>query len=145
MHGHGFDSALGDKVYVDRMELGESVPYDFTGDGVIVQDEDGDPDITRIRKASYRVIIDDVEVRGMDTHGQNILDLDNDGVVDMMISSGGFDGAVIDKKYFKARDNFLFWGTEEKDEVTGETVTVFRGGRDVAREAGINMLYSILC
>ena len=57
----------------------------------------------------------------------------------IMISSGGGRGNDHDVNFMKSRDNFLLWGEEGFDKVTGEKTIIFRGGRDTARVAGIHM------
>merc|ERR1712032_1520802 len=73
MHAH-----LIDEHGYDRMELGESV--------------DSHSNIQRYKAISNRIIINDKELKGLDPHGQNVLDLDNDGILDIMIASGGAKG-----------------------------------------------------
>ena len=111
--------------------LGESVLYDFP-DGIITASDASDSKIQRYRSVSNRIDITD-EIASLDPHGQNIIDLNNDGVEDIMISSGGGNGAVLGA----SRDNFLLWG--EKVLENGKLITIFRGGRDMALNAGINM------
>merc|ERR1719162_1263949 len=86
MHGHPMD-----KDRWNRMELGESVLYNFTGDGVVPSADASDPNIMRFRSISDRIIITDAPL-AVDLHGENIIDLDGDGVEDLMISSGGGKG-----------------------------------------------------
>ena len=53
-----------------------------------------------------------------------------------MIASGGLQGGEVENpKLLKSRDNFLFWG--EPGSFRG--TTIFRGGRNEARKAGVNM------
>jgi len=134
MHAHPIDENK-----FDRMELGESVPYNFDKDGVLLPDDLIGMNEYRYRSASSRIVINDLRARDMDPHGQNVIDLDGDGILDIIISSGGARGAALSEKRAKALDNLLFWGEEGLDEVTGEKVTIFRGGRDTARKAGVHM------
>jgi hypothetical protein len=76
MHGHPLDPEDGCK---GRMELAESVPYDFE-DGVIPPTEYSDPTIYRLRHVSDRIIVTEDKLVGVDLHGENVLDLDGDGV-----------------------------------------------------------------
>jgi len=75
MHGHPMD-----KNRWNRMELGESVLYNFTGDGVVPSADASDPNIMRFRSISDRIIITDAPL-AVDLHGENIIDLDGDGTV----------------------------------------------------------------
>lgn len=143
MHGHKMD-----EHGYNRMELAESVPYNVTFTNnifplTILQElfteNASKQDIWRFHQKSYRIIIDDKVISPMDTHGQNIIDLDNDGIIDMMISSGGGRGTSLSEEFVLSRDNFLLWGELGIDEMTGEKTTIFRGGRDAARNAGIHM------
>lgn len=72
------------------------------------------------------------EVFFIDAHGQNILDLDGDGILDLYISQGGRYGLPTDNPAMF--DNFLLFG--EKNE-NGDII--FRGGRTQALMSGVNM------
>ena len=139
MHGHPIDDSCG---FCERMELGESVPYDFSLDNVIVGDSTAyhrNGDGNRFRRTSYRIINDEPELRHMDPHGRNVLDLDGDGFDDILIASGGGMGQPLHGSNAETRDNFLFWGEEGIDNITGLKTTFFRGGRHMARKAGVHM------
>eukprot|EP00559_Dactyliosolen_fragilissimus_P002086 CAMPEP_0184871804 /NCGR_PEP_ID=MMETSP0580-20130426/40926_1 /TAXON_ID=1118495 /ORGANISM="Dactyliosolen fragilissimus" /LENGTH=612 /DNA_ID=CAMNT_0027374515 /DNA_START=44 /DNA_END=1879 /DNA_ORIENTATION=- len=131
MHGHGL---LKGEKYADRMELAVSLPIENSNN------EDNGIS-TRLQEVSHRIITEDKTFPSIDTHGQNILDLDNDGVLDILISSGGFKGASVttNVESTTARDNFLFWGKLSVDKDTGEKLTTFHGGRDAAVNANVHM------
>lgn len=74
------------------MEMAESVLYDLTGENL-------DSNFYKLRPISSRIIINDSELVEMDPHGQNVLDLDGDGILDIMVSSGGRNGDWVRKKY----------------------------------------------
>lgn len=142
MHGHPLNT------FEERMELGESVPTNFTKDGIINQ---SNSTMQRLRPISERIIIEDpISFRSIDPHGQNIVDLDGDGILDILISSGGDQGSRDKEIHPKNedsiqdidvewKDNFLLWGEQGTDALTGEPVTLFRGGRVAAHMAGVNM------
>lgn len=114
MHGHLID----EKGY-HRMELAENQESN---------------DFISLHQVSHRININDSELAEMDPHGQNVIDLDGDGILDIYITSGGGKGAEKTLKYAESRDNFLFWGRlDEEDNI------VFEGGRDTARQAGVHM------
>ena len=86
-----------------------------------------------------RIIIEDdpedftsTDIFFIDPHGQNIVDLDGDGILDLYITSGGYSGLPPETP--AAFDNFLLFG--EKNDA-GDTI--FRGGRTLASQAGVNM------
>lgn len=134
MHAHPLD-----KNGYDRMEIGESVPWNFNMDNVTVPKDQADVSVWRLRRAAYRIIIEE-PLKDLDPHGQSILDLDGDGILDLIIASGGGKGrGGHNEEFMKTRDNFLFWGEEGVDEITGQPVTIFRGGREAARKAGVHM------
>lgn len=134
MHGHPIDHHG-----YDRMEIGESVPWNFGADNLLLPKEQVDPAVWRLRHASYRIICED-PITGLDPHGQNIIDLDGDGIPDLLVASGGGRGKNgHNEAFMKTRDNFLFWGEDGIDDVTGHTVTYFRGGRETARKANVHM------
>jgi len=142
MHAHYYSVKDG---FNKRMELGESVPNSFTKDGIPpIANESA---LQRLRPVSERIIIDDDpnSLLQLDPHGQNIVDLDGDGILDILVSSGGGEGLI--KTSIKTttdnnsswNDNFLLWGEKVLDTLTGKTVTFFRGGREAARKAGVHM------
>ena len=142
MHAHVLNKSTG---YEGRMELGESIPFDSTVDGLAIQEEQGEglvysaeTTLHRFRRASYRIHIED-EASDVDPHGRNLLDLDGDGLDDILIASGGGMGQPLSPEYAPTRDNFLFWGESGVDDVTGGTTTIYRGGRTAARAAGVHM------
>jgi len=122
------------------MELGESVRNDFTKDGIhLIENES---DFQRLRPVSDRIIINDPEkYTRSDSHGHNLADLDGDGILDILIASGGNEGRTNLGRmgYDFSYSNFLFWGEEGPDELTGKNVTFFRGGREDALKAGVAM------
>eukprot|EP00979_Chaetoceros_neogracilis_P016000 scaffold6850_cov144-Chaetoceros_neogracile.AAC.1 len=91
-----------------------------------------------LNKISDRIILQDpIEThRFMDTHGGNVLDLDNDGILDIFIPSGG-DGGRSKVSSPPSRDNFLLFGEETSDSNSSTTTTLFRGGRIQAAESGV--------
>ena len=130
MHGHKFDKEK-DKdgiIKADRMELAISVTSESAtstvlhsvSERIIFEGDDTDEFLNRFG------------VPGVDTHGQNILDLDGDGILDLYIAQGGAQGKPMSKPAI--RDNMLLFG--ELDE-NGNTI--FRGGRAIAEQAGVNM------
>ena len=148
LHGHRIESSDGE--IVDRFEV--AFMMDDNGDGNDngrTNDIDNDVfenyDGSALKKpylvpAPHRIIYEDdperytsERVHFIDPHGQNIVDLDGDGILDLYIASGGFSGTA--SPIPEAFDNFLFFG--EKDPDTGDLF--FRGGRTVAEEAGVNM------
>lgn len=87
---------------------------------------------------SSRIIVEDSDDYGdaLDKHGEIVADLDNDGYLDIFIVSGGMKGGGnVDE--IITRDNFLLFGEKDVDEDSGEEVTIFRGGRMQAEQAGI--------
>lgn len=96
-----------------------------------------------LKDASWRVVVDD-PVEGessykntfMDKHGELIADLDNDGVLDILIKIGGGKG-VNEGKFTGSKFNMLLFGEKAYDKEKNEEVTIFRGGRHVAEEAGL--------
>jgi len=120
MHGHPTQSAQD-----HGMELGTSVNRSDI--------------FPRFRHVSERIVMEDEGLDTLDPHGENILDLDGDGFLDIMISSGGGRGIEMSDIKKKARYNFLFWGEGSTDEMTGESITIFRGGRYAAKDARIAM------
>ena len=87
-------------------------------------------------KISGQIILEDdlVEIyEFMDSHGGNVLDLDNDGILDIFIASGGNRGLPLSNG--ASRDNFLLFG----EEATCSSTAIFRGGRMQAAESGVNM------
>jgi hypothetical protein len=72
------------------------------------------------------------EISFIDAHGQNMLDLDGDGIIDLYIAQGGRYGLPTDNPAMF--DNFLLFGEKnENDEI------LFRGGRTQALKSGVNM------
>jgi hypothetical protein len=82
------------------------------------------------------------EMRGMDLHGENIVDLDGDGIVDLYISSGGGgnkDEADMDDKIIENKSNMLLFGKMMYNERTGKEEVYFKGGRDRATLSNVHM------
>eukprot|EP00979_Chaetoceros_neogracilis_P009788 scaffold2226_cov383-Chaetoceros_neogracile.AAC.1 len=121
MHG-------GSVEMVDKMELG------------LIQTTSNLQQPLVLKKISDRIILQDpIEThRFMDTHGGNVLDLDNDGILDIFIPSGG-DGGRSKVSSPPSRDNFLLFGEETSDSNSSTTTTLFRGGRIQAAESGVGM------
>lgn len=98
-----------------------------------------------LRQISNQIIIQESKqkMRQLDLHGSVIADLDQDGFLDLYISNGGNGGYIeSDFKYQEAYDNLLFWGepsTTMFDTHTGKPMTTFRGGRQAAIDANVNM------
>ncbi len=94
-----------------------------------------------VKDASWKIQIDDPheESEGyvgiIDKHGDFVGDLDNDGVLDILIMSGGGSGKRI--PYPKSKDNILLFGEKIVDDDTGTEMTVFTGGRKQALSAGL--------
>jgi len=144
MHSHKYNT----NIFSGRMELGESVPNNFTEDGI--RPIENESNLQRLRSVSERIIIRDNPnvLSWMDPHGESIIDLDGDGILDILISTGGGQGTVKKNKTSTSAelissdhstDNFLLWGKKRIDKLTGESVTYFIGGRKAAREAGVHM------
>ena len=78
--------------------------------------------------------------KATDTHGSNIVDLDGDGILDLLVAvGGGLGGILLDGKESDATDNMILWGEYQLNENTGKNVTIFRGGKAAAQDAGIDM------
>ncbi len=120
MHGHPIEH-IG-----TRMELGLSTESPL------------DKNTFSLRAVSNRIIVED-DVEFLDTHAEVVADLDGDGINDLLISNGGGKGMIDDEDVEEDFDNLLFWGEEVTDETSGQKVTIFRGGRKAAREAGVEM------
>jgi len=75
----------------------------------------------------------------MDPHGQLVVDLDGDGINDILIASGGGRGNEKSDAFRRSRYNFLLWGEHATDTTTSQTITIFKGGRNVAEEANVHM------
>ena len=121
MHGH--PSFL--SQFKNRMELGL---------GTRVGDK------LSIRNHSGRFICTDIDcgTKLIDAHGSVVMDLNGDGISDIYISNGG--GFLNNPKDDSLNyDNWLFWGERQIDLESGEEKTVFRGGREAARKANLDM------
>jgi len=110
---------------------------------------------------SNRIINTESTIDDMDPHGEVMVDLDNDGYLDLFIVSGGSEGGEFpDEYYASTRDNFLFWGepsnaTKYKfygddssnnnsisyKDIDGGPITIFVGGRNMARISGVEGRY----
>ncbi len=94
-----------------------------------------------LRKVSERIKCTDAVPcfdQWSDTHGPNMVDLDGDGILDIYISNGGGE-FLTGTKWHDKFDNWLFWGSKQIDSDTNEEITIFKGGRDAARAAGVAM------
>ncbi len=94
-----------------------------------------------LKSASERIICTDevgCDEQFFDAHGSSLIDLDGDGALDIFISNGGGQ-IVFQPEQQSFYDNWLFWGEIRVDDLTGEEITVFVGGRDAARAAGVEM------
>lgn len=122
MHGHKSNT------FKNRMELGIGVSVNGTKDEFSFSME------------SQRIILNDKNEERIDMHGEIIADLDGDGVLDIYIANGGGELLVNDDETITEQfDNWLFWGDEQTNHTTNKTEIIFTGGRDTAREAGIEM------
>jgi len=110
---------------------------------------------------SNRIINTESTINNLDPHGEVMVDLDNDGYLDLLILSGGGEGGEFPNEYYAStRDNFLFWGEPSNStnytffgdstssnnsiaykDVDGGPITIFVGGRNMARIAGIEGRY----
>jgi len=125
LHGHKIENENG--TLNGRMELALTA-LSPAGDGKLV-----------LESIAERIIFEDnpeefesPEMFWIDAHGQNILDLDGDGILDLYIAQGGNRGLPIENP--AALDSFLFFG--ELDD-NGEVL--FRGGRAQAAASGVQM------
>ncbi len=62
--------------------------------------------------------------------------MNGDGIRDVYISNGGGFRNIEDYPNF---DSWLFWGEKQIDPQSGEEVTIFKGGREEARKANVEM------
>lgn len=67
----------------------------------------------------------------VDLHGQNILDLDGDGILDLYIAQGGHRGEPLGNPLML--DSYLFFG-----ELDSNGQVIFRGGRTQASASGVS-------
>ena len=125
LHGHKIENE--DGTLDGRMELALTA-LSPEGDGELV-----------LESIAERIIFEDnpedftnLDMNWIDAHGQNILDLDGDGILDLYIAQGSNQGLPLDNP--AALDNFLFFG--ELDD-NGEVW--FRGGRTQAAASGVQM------
>jgi len=128
LHGHKIPN---DIEYLDnRMELALTMKSQ-SNDGMQYLDSISERIIFNDDPADYAS-----STNFIDAHGQNIVDLDGDGVLDIYIASGGYRGLPAENP--SEFDNMLLFGEVSVDAKTGEEITIFRGGRTQARESGIN-------
>jgi hypothetical protein len=131
MHGHPMNK------FSNRMELGLSLPRRSSTESYTYT----------LHEISERIINTDANNETIDAHGEVIADLDGDGFLDILISNGGGRGepSIIsaddtdDTNINQDYGNWLFWGEAATDDLTNEPITVFKGGRDAARLAGVDM------
>jgi len=125
MHGHRIVNETGSLNNRMELALTKSSP-----------NEDGKQVLESIAE---RIVFEDdpqdfISVDGLfiDAHGQNIVDLDGDGILDLYISQGGRYGLPTDNPAMF--DNLLLFGEKNAN---GDVV--FRGGRTQALKSGVNM------
>jgi hypothetical protein len=123
MHGHPIDNIYNIQT---RLELALS------------EQSTAERGAYSLRQISRRIIIEEgIKIENIDAHGCVVADLDGDGYLDILISNGGGRGLVYGSD--SLFDNLLLWGEPSLDDATGQKITVFRGGREAARAAGLEM------
>lgn len=122
MHGH--PKILNE--FKNRMELGLGT---LVGDRLSISDY------------SERFVCTDVDCDNtmIDMHGSVVMDLNGDGISDIYISNGGGGSNIVRDDKSLNFDNWLFWGEKQIDLESGKEITVFRGGREAARMANLDM------
>ena len=125
LHGHRIDS---EELYLNnRMELALTKKSNSaSNDKTQYLDPIGDRRMFEDDPDDY-----DSNIHFIDPHGQNIVDLDGDGILDLYIASGGFSGLPAENA--AVFDNFLLFG-----EKTANGDTIFRGGRTQAQRSGVH-------
>ena len=88
----------------------------------------------QLRQVSDRI---QLTTKQQDSHGQTVVDLDGDGWPDILVAVGGGLGGTHDVDPL-TRDNMLLWGEQPAGPDDTTTTTIFRGGQDAARAAGVN-------
>lgn len=87
------------------------------------------------------IILEDNATEGymfMDNHCDVVADLDNDGILDIYVASGGGSGLPLNN--IQSRDNFVFYGEEVMGNNEEEkSRIVFKGGRQRALASNIHM------
>jgi hypothetical protein len=128
MHGHRIVDESGSLN--NRMEL------------ALIKPSPSDDNKQILESIAERIIFEDdpddffdENIFFIDAHGQNIIDLDGDGILDLYISQGGRFGTPVDNPAIF--DNFLLFGEKNSN---GDTL--FRGGRSQALKSGVNMRHA---
>lgn len=109
-----------------------------------IMKHDSTNDSYRLTPLENRIILQDVAENGyfaMDNHGDVVVDLDNDGILDIYVASGGGGGKPMNNP--QSRDNLVFFGEQlvanggDNENVVAPSV-IFKGGRARALESNIH-------
>jgi hypothetical protein len=140
MHGASLIDADEDNT-TNPMELAILKQNDDTI-GVVVNDLSS----YYLEPLENRIILEDIAQDGyqyLDNHADVVVDLDNDGILDIYVASGGARGEPINNP--QSRDNLVFFGEQMDDSNSttssnvGDFNILFKGGRVRAMESNIHM------